>query len=319
MVEQEQLIELHDRTDPAVTGVCIVANAGSGTGTAESVREQLIELFAGHGVTARFEMARDGGEITNVAKTAAAASEQIVVACGGDGTMNAVANALAGTDNVMGVIALGTFNHFAKDLGIPLDLAGAVEVICTGAVHEVDAAEVNGHIFVNNSSLGLYPQLVHRRQKQQRLGHGKWPAFFWAAVTVLRRFAFMRVHLIADQKEFGSRTPLIFIGNNRYEMEGLNIGGRKSLRDGVLSVYLTKRTGRWGLLVLALKALFGRLRGAKDFVSLTTTELTIETRRRLINVAVDGETMAMSSPLHYQIRPGVLRVLVPSIATEAEK
>jgi YegS/Rv2252/BmrU family lipid kinase len=316
MVEQEQLIEVREQPDAAVTGVVIVANAGSGTGLAESVRDQLIELFAANGVNARFELAKNGGEITEVAKKAAAAPEQIVVACGGDGTMNAVANALVGTDNVMGVIALGTFNHFAKDLGLPLDLAGAVKVICTGVEYRVDVAEVNGHIFVNNSSLGLYPQLVHRRQKQQRLGHGKWPAFFWAAVTVLRRFAFMQVRLIADHKEFGSRTPLIFIGNNRYEMEGLNIGGRKSLREGCLSVYLTKRTGRLGLLVLALKALFGRLRGAKDFVSLATTELTIQTRRRLINVAVDGETIAMPSPLHYKIRPGALCVMVPQIEAE---
>lgn len=319
MVEVEQLIEIPGRSDGASAGVVIVANAGSGSGLAESVRDQLVELFQQHGVTARFELAQSGSEITEVAEKAAAAPEQIVVACGGDGTMNAVANALVGTNNLMGVIALGTFNHFAKDLGLPLDLEGAAQVICTGAVQEVDVAEVNGHIFVNNSSLGLYPQLVHDRQKQQRLGHGKWPAFFWAAATVLRRFAFMRVHLVADKKEFGSRTPLIFIGNNRYEMEGLNIGGRKSLHDGCLSVYLTKRTGRRGLLVLALKALFGRLRGAKDFVSLTTTELTIETRRRLINVAVDGETMAMSSPLKYTSRPGALRVLLPRTTVEGEK
>lgn len=288
----------------------VVINAHAGTGRDEAYREELIALFRQHGFTAEVHFAR-GTDTERLFKEAAESNASIVVAGGGDGTINGLVNAIRGREKVLGVLPLGTFNHFAKDLGLPLDLAGAVEVICTGAVQSVDYAEINGHAFVNNSGLGLYPQMVHQREQQQRLGHSKWAAAIWAALAVWRRFPFVRVHLTADEREFKSRTPLIFVGNNQYQIEGLMIGGRGGLTDGKLSVYLTRRTGRWGLVVLALRALFGRLRGVKDFIAMSTKEMRIETDKRKLKVAVDGEIMELTPPLHYAIRAGALRVMVP--------
>jgi YegS/Rv2252/BmrU family lipid kinase len=293
----------------------VVVNAHSGTGNGEEYRDHLIELFRRHGVNAEVKLAQDGPETERFTNEAAAGSAQLVVAGGGDGTINALVNAIAGQEKTLGVLPLGTFNHFAKDLGLPLELEAAVEVVCTGTVQQVDFAEVNGHAFVNNSGIGLYPQIVHHREQQQQLGHSKWAAFVWAALTVWRRFSFLHVHLKTDHRVFDNRTPMIFVGNNRYEMEGLKIGARSSLRDGSLSIYLTKRTTRWGLVVLALRALFGRLRGVKDFVSLTTTELRIVTGRKKLRVAVDGEIMELTPPLHYAIHAGGLRVMVPRTET----
>jgi YegS/Rv2252/BmrU family lipid kinase len=289
----------------------VVINAHSGTGRGEPYRAELVDLFRQHGVLANVKLASDGEETAKFVEQAANSDSDLVVAGGGDGTINALVNAIRDRNKVLGVLPLGTFNHFAKDIGLPLDLEQAVEVICSGTEQRIDFAEVNGHAFVNNSGVGLYPQIVHQREQQQQLGHSKWAAFVWAALTVWRRFSFLHVHLKTDHRLFDSRTPMIFVGNNRYEMEGLNIGARTCLCEGELSVYLTKRTTRWGLVVLALRALFGRLRGVKDFVSLTTTEMRIVTGRKNLRVAVDGEIMELKPPLIYRIHAGGLRVMVP--------
>jgi diacylglycerol kinase family enzyme len=234
-----------------------------------------------------------------------------IVAGGGDGTISAVASVLRGQQTPMGVLPLGTLNHFAKDLKIPLDLEGAVAVILDGNIADVDVAEVNDLVFINNSSLGLYPSIVHQReQQQQRLGRGKWPAFIWAALNVLRRYPFINVRLTADDVELRRSTPFVFIGNNEYQMEGVNIGARSCLNGGKLSLHVAHRTGRWGLVRFAIKALFGTLRNEKDLDMLCAKEIWIENRRKHLRVATDGEVSMMEMPLHYRIHPGGLRVLV---------
>jgi diacylglycerol kinase family enzyme len=193
---------------------------------------------------------------------------------------------------------------------IPADLRG-VRVIAAGRTVRVDVGEVNGRIFVNNSSLGLYPVIVKRREMQQRIGYGKWPAFVWAAVAAFRRFPFLTLRLAIDGRDLFRKTPLLFVGNNRYEMEGLHIGRRSSLQEGRLHLYVTHHTGRLGLLRLSLMALLGRLRRGTNFDVLCTREFSVETRRKRISVALDGEVMLMETPLHYRIRPEALRVIVP--------
>ena len=215
-------------------------------------------------------------------------------------------------NKTLGILPFGTMNHFAKDLLIPLDLEHAVAMIVAGHESRVDVGEVNGRTFINNSSLGLYPSIVREREKQQRLGWGKWPAYVWAALAVLRRYPFLDIRLSVDGKELTSRTPFVFIGNNEYEMETLNVGGRACLDKGELSLYMTNRTGRLGLIRLALRALLGGLRQEKDFLALCTKEIWIETKHKRVRVALDGEVTVMEPPLHYRVRPGALRVLAPA-------
>ena len=232
-------------------------------------------------------------------------------------TQNAVVSELIGSGVVMGVLPLGTLNHFAKDLGIPLAIDDAVATIAAGHGTQVDTAEVNGRSFLNNSSLGLYPDTVRRRELQQRrLGRSKWPAFFWAALTSLKRYPFLNLTLTTDQISYRQRTPFIFIGNNDYIMEGFNIGARSSLQDGRLSLYFAHRTGRLGLLVLAMRALFRRLKQAKDFEMLSATTLRIESHHRQLRVSTDGEVNLMDTPLVYRIRPASLKVFVPAAKAE---
>jgi diacylglycerol kinase family enzyme len=289
----------------------VIVNASSGTGANGALAERLNELFARDGVVAHVALAQSGHEIIELARRAALGDADTVVAGGGDGTINSVASQLLNTKKTLGVLPLGTMNHFAKDLHIPLELEAAVGTIMKGDVAKVDLGEVNGHIFVNNSSLGLYPSIVREREKQQRLGWGKWPAYVWAAIAVLRRYPFLNIRLDVEGKEFSNRTPFVFIGNNEYEMETLNIGGRTCIDAGELSLYVTNRTGRWGLLRLAWRALFGGLRQEKDFLAMCTKEIWIETKHKRMRVALDGEVTIMEPPLHYRVLPGKLHVLAP--------
>lgn len=303
-----------NRLMPSQLAVIVNPHSGSSAQEDDNFRARLSEVFGSSGLEARVWLAREGREIDELARRAAGDSFPVVVAGGGDGTISAVASALVGTNRALGVLPLGTLNHFAKDMHIPLDLERAVQTIAQGETALVDVGEVNGRIFINNSSLGLYPSIVrHREKQQQRLGRGKWMAFLWATLAVLRRYPFLDVRLDVDGQKFIRRTPFIFVGNNEYEMESFNIGARACLDKGQLSLYMAHRTGRLGLLRLAWRALFGGIRNEKDFDALCTQEVFIETRRRhkRLRVATDGEVTIMTSPLHYRVRPGALRVLVP--------
>ncbi len=291
----------------------VLLNPGSGFGNQEETRGRLAELFAAAGQTPRIELAGDGAEIPELARRAVAAGADPIVAGGGDGTLNAVAAVVVEAGRTLGVLPLGTFNHFAKDLGIPLDLEEAVRVCLAGHAVQVDVGEVNGRLFLNNSGLGLYPDIVHRRERQEsELGRGKWPAYVWATWEMLRRYPFLDVRLEADGQRLLRRTPFVFIGNNEYDMELFTLGSRSRLDAGVLSLHVAHRTGRLGLLRLAWSAFLGALRRQHDFDVLLTREIWIETPHRRLRVSTDGEVNVLETPLHYRVLPGALRVLVPA-------
>ena len=292
----------------------IIINTHSGADDKKGIERLLAESFADSKIVLKISFPKSGEELVETAKRAAKSDSQTVVAGGGDGTINAVAAELVGTGKTLGVLPLGTLNHFSKDLGIPQDLESAVRVIAENHTTEIDVGEVNGRVFINNSSLGLYPRIVRRRERQQRSGYSKWSAAFWSSLSIFRRYPFLDLKLKIDGNFMERRTPLVFIGNNEYEVHSLNIGARNSLQDGILSVYILHRTGRAGLLMLALRSLFSVLRDAEDFDEYFTDELTIEKRRKRKKrelVALDGEVVLMNSPLRYRILPRALRVIVP--------
>ena len=292
--------------------ITCILNGKAGSDQAGGTRDKIAALFATHGVEANILLARTGAELPDLARRAMEAGSQPVVAGGGDGTLNAVAGVLAGTGHALGVLPLGTLNHFAKDLGVPLALEAAVETLFTGALTHVDVGEVNGHIFLNNSSLGLYPAIVREREELQRHGNGKWVAFARASVSIWRSYAPMRVRLRVDSQDEGSdETPFVFVGNNRYEAEGSRIGERDRLDGGRLWICRAPRAGRGALLRLALQALVGR--GASGELAMEeAADCWILTRAPRLRVARDGEVSWMETPLHYRSRPGELGVIVPA-------
>lgn len=279
----------------------------------EQSDETIRDLFAQHGAAIEILKPDEATDVIALARRAAAAPDPVIVAGGGDGTISAVASVLVDTEKILGILPLGTLNHFAKDLRIPLDLPGAVATITQGHSQKVDAGEVNGRIFINNSSLGIYPRIVADREEQQEhQARGKWSAFLWATLRALRRFPFLNLKITLEGKQLTRKTAFLFVGNNQYEIAGFNLGGRVSLNAGKLWLYLTHRTGRFGLFRLAARALFGRLEEAKDFDVYCVEEAVVETQRRPhLLVATDGEVNRFQSPLHYRVRPGALRVIVP--------
>ena len=298
-----------------LTPIKIIISAGAGTVAGsdnQKLCERLAEIFKENQIDVDMSLAQSGAEVTQLAQDAASGPHKVLVAAGGDGTVNTVAAAAIEGDKILGVLPLGTLNHFARDLNIPFDLQAAANTIVASHTATVDVAEVNSRIFLNNSSLGLYPIIVRERQKRERLGFQKWPAFFWATIQAFRRYPFLDVQLRVNGELLDRLTPFVFVGNNEYAMDLFNVGLRERLDRGTLSIYITHRTSRLKLIGLALRAVFGRLRDDKDFLALASDEVKIQTGRKRLRVAFDGEVDVMETPLRYRVRPGALRVIVPS-------
>jgi diacylglycerol kinase family enzyme len=293
----------------------VLLNAAAGLRLREVQAEvvRVRELFATLEVEANVRLVA-GPDLLAAAREAAASDIDVVVMAGGDGTMSAGAGGLAGTGKPMGMLPLGTLNHFARDLGIPTLLEEAVRNVAEGIVREVDVGEANDRVFVNNSSIGLYPHAVALRDAwmQQHSRH-KWMAMGRAALATLRRFPVVRLTVRLDEGPVNVTTPMVFIGNNRYETKLFSLGKRPALDEGELWVYLARDAGRFRFLRLALRALIGRLDDSRDFQGLCVKEMLVEDRRRVLRVAFDGEVGHVAPPLRYRIRSRALRVIVPRV------
>jgi diacylglycerol kinase family enzyme len=291
----------------------VLLNAAAGL-RPRQVRAEVVrvrELFAALEVEAHVRLVA-GPDLLAAAREAAASDTDVVVMAGGDGTVSAGAGGLAGTDKPMGVLPLGTLNHFARDLGIPTELEAAVRNVAEGIVRKVDVGEANDRVFVNNSSLGLYPAAVALRDAwMARQSMEKWVAMGRASLDTLRRFPVVRLTLRLPEGSLNVTTPMVFIGNNRYETKLFSLGKRPALEKGDLWVYLARDAGRFRFLRLALRALIGGLDDSRDFQGLCVKEMLVEDRRRVLKVAFDGEVCHAALPLRYQIRPRALRVIVP--------
>jgi diacylglycerol kinase family enzyme len=293
-----------------VLDVAVILNPGSGSAQGDETASRLIELFAARGREATILAADARRSVADQARRAVEEGCRVAVAAGGDGTVNAVAGAVAGTRIPLGVLPVGTLNPFAKDLGLPLELEEAVRIVAEGAVRQVDVAEVNGRVFVNNSSLGVYPRIVALRQRSGARGWGKWLAALWATVAVLRRRPFMGVRIRTGDETVVRRTPFVFVGNNEYRMAGLDAGSRESLTGGRLALYVMHATRRRSLLLLGWRILRHGGDQVDELDCFQVEDVVVETRRR-VAVAVDGEVVPMAPPLNYRIRPLDLNVMAP--------
>jgi diacylglycerol kinase family enzyme len=289
----------------------VIINANSGSVIEGDTELALAAAFAAHGIDVDIHFAKDGAEIESFAKQAAQSDAEIIVAGGGDGTVSAIAAQVVRSKKTLGVLPLGTLNNFSKDLQIPQDLSDAVRVIAEGHKRQIDVGEVNDNLFINNSSIGLYPKIVRGRVRQERLGRGKWIAALWATLRMFHLSPFLKVHIKIGDKAFLRKTPFVFVGNNEYEMDLYKIGRRVELDGGELSVYFLHRGGRWGVILLLIRTMFGMVKQWKDFEAVRTVETVIHTRRKRVHVAFDGEVRILESPLRYRIHRKALAVIVP--------
>ena len=297
-----------------------IINRGGGTlKGADGEEQKIVAALAAAGVDADVRMTESADIFEAMKEAASAPGLDALVAGGGDGTLSCAAGQLAGTGRAFGILPLGTLNHLARDAGIPASLDEAAKVIAAGHVREIDVAEVNGRVFVNNSSVGLYPDMVRlREQEQEKLGRSKRMAMLSASWTSLRHFRRHRLWISAPGLEAPIRTPLLFVGNNRYQVNLFGLGKRERLDEGELCLYAIRADSRLRLFWAGIRGAFGRLDQQRDFITAYVTEAEISSDRPTLSLSADGETERMETPLRYRIRPKALRLLSPAPA-EAER
>ena len=254
----------------------------------------------------------EGKRIAARAKQLVEQGAKRIIVGGGDGSVGAAAQAVAGSSVALGILPLGTLNHFARDLGIPFELDQAAALIAEGHIRAVDVAEVNGRTFVNNSAIGLYPLMVVDRESQQhRLGRSKRLAMLVASFRTLARFHDHRLILTTGEGRSSVDTPLLFVGNNDYELALPAAGRREALDDGKLCILVMRKKGVPGFLAATFRALAGWTR-RDDMVTMDgLTHLCVETGRRHLTVSISGVTVSIARALDSRMRPGALRGRAP--------
>lgn len=235
----------------------------------------------------------------------------LFVAAGGDGTISNVVQAVINTEAIFAVIPVGTYNHFARDLGIPLDWRAAMDVAFRGETRQIDAARVNDRFFINNVSLGLYPELVARREERGR-DYPRWRARLYAAYRTLRQYPHVTLNIETEHHQEVIRTHVFMVSNNSYDLSGLGIkAARNTLEEGRLSVYWLPHLSRLKLAKFIAHYLAGRVRETPGFRSFRTSAMKVQSARRALHVGVDGELFTMAPPLVITIVPRSLLVKVP--------
>ena len=241
----------------------------------------------------------------------------VVVAAGGDGTLNAVAQATLGSGCAFGVLPQGTFNYFGRSHGIPADLATALQVLLHAPVQPVQVGLVNGRVFLVNASLGLYPKLLEDRESwKHQFGRSRLVAFGAGLVTLLRGYRSLRLSIEVAGQTRDVRTPTLFVGNNALQMEQLGFPLAHDIDRGALAAIMLRPVRRLAMLGLLLRGAFGQLGNADQVLRLACVRLNVRLRRpfgaRRIKVATDGEICWLPLPLEFVVSPEPLWLIRPA-------
>jgi diacylglycerol kinase family enzyme len=313
--------DAHAKTLPPSTGpLHIVFNPGSGAGEADRTRDAIRQACDDAGRSFDLITLDEPGRLPALAREAVRRARQdggVVVAAGGDGTLNAVAQATLGSGCTFGVLPQGTFNYFGRTHGIPADTGQAMQVLLHAPVQPVQVGLVNGKVFLVNASLGLYPRLLEEREGwKQRFGRSRPVAFFAALATLLGNYRSLRLRIEVEGQARDVRTPTLFVGNNALQMEQLGFPMAQAIDDGALAAIMLKPVRRWTLLKLLMRGVLGQLGEADQVVSLACRRLSVHLGRpfaaRRVKVATDGETAWLSLPLEFSVSPEPLWLIRPS-------
>lgn len=289
----------------------VIVNQGSGS--AAQLTADLAALFKPHQLEPVILSARDGNDLASHIHRATAERARAVVAAGGDGTINTFAQALCGGGVPLGVIPSGTFNYVAKNFGIPEKAEDAAALIAMQHTVAVDIPTVNERVFLNNASIGLYANAIRQREQQQaRFGRHRWVAFAAALYAMMRPGRLLDIEVDTDNTTRRFRTHILFVGNNARQLEDYNLKGSDCLARGDLVFHVAKPHTRRGLLVLALRLVFGYTTQADELESFCASKVTISARRRrTLRAALDGELIQLTLPLRFAVRRKALQMLLP--------
>lgn len=297
--------------------ISIVMNTGSGHHAAghEQLASELLAYFKAQGFLVDLYMLTQAEQLSAVLAQAVSKHQReggVIVAAGGDGTLNTVAQALQNTQICMGIIPLGTFNYVARALNIPLDPFAAAQVIAQGQCQPIHVGNVNGYIYLNNASIGLYPKIIEQREAYNtKFGRFRTVAMMSGLIVLLREQQKLKLKLTVDGQQIPLETPLIFFGNNQLQLADLKLALAKCAAQGKLAAVAISQLTRWQMIKLIHRLQQGDFEKAPEVSSFCATEIKIESRRKRMKVAIDGEIIKMNTPLLFKVSHDALQVMVP--------
>ena len=301
---------------PAGT-IHVVFNARSGRRDRSQALEEIERALRAAG--RRYEMLQAGKDVVSVAERAARAAAQgggIVVAAGGDGTLNSVAQAAFDVDAAFGAVPIGTFNYFARENGIPLEPGNAARLVAEGEVRPVQVGLVNGRVFLVNASLGLYPMLLEEREAfKHRYGRERWVALMAALWTLLTRThprILVRITTGGEAREV--RASTLFVGNNPLQLARLGIEEAQAVEEGQLAAIRVRPASSWGMIRILFHGAVGRLGAADGVEAFAFRELEVAPARPVrravfLKVATDGESVRLRLPIVFCVAPRRLKLV----------
>ena len=299
----------------------IVFNLGSGSGDEARVKAAIRRACDSAGRAFELIGVDDARQLPALAREAVQRAQQahgVVVAAGGDGTLNAVAQAVLGSGCAFGVLPKGTFNYFSRAHGIPSNTAEAMQVLLQASAKPAQVGLVNGRVFLVNASLGLYPKLLEDRESwKQQFGRSRLVAFGAGLATLLRGYRSLRLRIEVQGVTRNVRTPTLFVGNNALQMEQLGFPLAKDIDGGALAAIMLRPVSRLSMLALLLRGAFGKLGDADQVMGIPCVKLHVHATRsfgpRRVKVATDGEIVWLPMPLEFALSGTPLWLIRPDI------
>lgn len=302
----------------------MVMNSGSGKHDSSTTQQAIRTACSAAGRRCELILVDQGAELRKAAEQAVQLARQhsgIVVAVGGDGTLNAVCQAVVGQGVPFGVLPQGTFNYFGRAHGISQDTEQAVRDLLDARLEHVSLGRVNERYFLVNASLGLYPRLLEEREQfKQRFGRSRWVALYAALVTLARAHRQLNIQLDYAGRHQQLRTPTLVVCNNPLQLEQIGIDPQLPEENDHLIALASRPVGTGALYLLLLQGLLSRMGEAENVISIGFENMTVRlgSRSRQVKVAVDGEILRMRTPLQFNIVPGALPLLIPRFAPPPE-
>lgn len=294
----------------------IILNAASGHREAGDTRAIISRVMRDAGREHHLMLVENPADLADTARAAVAKANQVggaVVVAGGDGTINTVANAVLASACPLGVLPSGTFNYFGRTHGIPEETEDAVRMLLAASPQPVQVGLVNDRLFLVNASLGLYPKLLEDREAwKQQYGRSRLVALWAGLVSVVRARRQLRLQLAKDGQVAHWRTPTLFVGNNKLQLQQIGMAEADALDAGFLAAISPHPIGSIALLWLALRGALGTLGDARHVRSFALRELEVTRsarRSRTIKVAVDGEVLQLQEPLRFRVSTQPLYLL----------
>ncbi|MGR3761978.1 diacylglycerol/lipid kinase family protein [Roseobacteraceae bacterium NS-SX3] len=290
----------------------MIVNPRSGQTASAAWQQHASGALSSRGVPAALRVVQQGENVEQVTRHALAAGYRRFAVAGGDGTVSAAARALAGTGAVLGLLPSGTFDFFARGHGIPASFEAAAEVIRQGSVKAVPVGEINGTVFLNNVSFGIYPEILNRREGlYRRWGRSRLAAYWSVLASLGNVFRLLRIRVIAEGKEAVYRTPLAFAVQNQYQLHAYDLA-EGLIRPGQLALYVIKAKTPLALMASALRLARRAAEWQRDFDLICADQIVVKTRPGTRLVACDGERLAIKGPYRLTVRPDALKLLVPA-------